>query len=40
MLLTNVVGCRNEDIYIGMPVEAVFEDITEEVTLPKFGPVG
>ncbi len=40
ILLTNVIGCKNEDIYIGMPVEAVFEDITEEVTLPKFRPVG
>jgi hypothetical protein len=33
---TNVVGCRNEDIYIKMPVEAVLEDII----LPKFSPVG
>jgi uncharacterized protein len=40
ILLTNIVGCRNVDIYLGMPVEAVFEDITEEVTLPKFRPAG
>jgi len=40
VLLTNVVGCMNEDLYIGMPVEAVFEDVTEEITLPKFRPVG
>ena len=37
--LTNIVECKNEDIYVGMPVEVVFEDIDEEVTLPKFKPV-
>jgi uncharacterized OB-fold protein len=39
LLMSNIVGCENKDIYIGMPVEVVFEDITEEVTLPKFKPV-
>jgi len=38
-LLTNIVGCSNEDLRIGMDVEAVFEDVTEEMTLPKFRPV-
>ena len=40
LVMTNIVGCANEDIYIGMPVEVVFEDINEEMTLPKFKPVG
>ena len=40
LLLTNIVGCANKDIHIGMPVEVVFEDINEEITLPKFKPVG
>ena len=40
LLMTNIVGCENKDIYIGMPVEVVFEDVTEEVTLPKFKPAG
>ena len=35
----NIVGCANEDVYIGMPVEVVFDDMTDEVTLPKFRPV-
>ena len=35
-LLSNVVDCHNEDIYMDMPVEVVFEAVTEEVTLPKF----
>lgn len=38
VLMTNIVGCRNEDIYIGMPVEVTFEDITSEISLPKFEP--
>ncbi|MBI2165685.1 MAG: Zn-ribbon domain-containing OB-fold protein [Chloroflexi bacterium] len=36
--LANLVGVKNEDIYIGMPVEVVFDDVTPEVTLPKFRP--
>jgi uncharacterized OB-fold protein len=37
-LLTNLVGIENDDIEIGMPVEVVFDDVTEEVTLAKFKP--
>lgn len=39
LLMTNIVGCDNKDIYIGMPVAVVFEDVTEDVTLPKFKPI-
>lgn len=35
---TNLVGCDNRDIVIGMPVEVVFEELTDEVTVPKFRP--
>jgi uncharacterized OB-fold protein len=38
LLVTNIVGCENKDIYIGMPVEVVFEDISDEFSLPKFRP--
>ena len=38
-LNTNLVGVKPHDIKIGMPVEVVFEDITDEVTLPKFRPL-
>ena len=38
-LMSNIVDCKPEDLYIGMPVEVVFDDVTEEVTLPKFRPV-
>jgi hypothetical protein len=37
-LLTNVVGCAPDAVRIGMPVTVVFEDVTPEVTLPKFRP--
>src|SRR3970282_828614 len=35
---SNIVQCRNEDIRCDMPVEVTFEDVTDEVTLPKFRP--
>ena len=35
-LLSNVVGCPPGDLRVGMPLEVVFEDVTPEVTLPKF----
>lgn len=39
-LVTNLVDCQTEDIEIGMPVEVVFDDVTDETTLPKFRPRG
>lgn len=37
-LTSNITGCANTDIRIGMPVEVVYDDITDEVTLAKFRP--
>ena len=37
-LLTNLVDCEPEDVYIDMPVEVVFTDMNEEITLPLFRP--
>lgn len=37
-LMTNVVGCPVEDVVVGMPVEVVYEDVTEEFTLARFRP--
>ncbi len=37
-MITNLMNCRIEDIKMGMPVEVVFDDVTEEVSLPKFRP--
>lgn len=36
MLLSNVIDCEPEKTAIGDPVEVIFEDVTEEITLPKF----
>jgi uncharacterized OB-fold protein len=36
MLLTNIVGADPETLAVGVRVEAVFEKIDEELTLPKF----
>lgn len=37
-LLTNIVDLGKEELRYRMPVEAVFEDVTAEVTLVKFKP--
>ena len=37
-LVSNIVGCPPEQVVCDMPVEVVFEDVTPEVTLPKFKP--
>jgi uncharacterized OB-fold protein len=38
-MITNLVGCKLVDIKIGMQVEVIFEDASEEISLPKFRPV-
>jgi uncharacterized OB-fold protein len=38
-MASNIVGCAPEDVTAGMPVEVVFEKVSEEITLPKFRPV-
>jgi uncharacterized OB-fold protein len=35
-LLSQVVDCQPQELEIGMPVEVVFDDVTAEITLPKF----
>ena len=37
-LTTNVVECTPEAIHVGMPVEVVYEHLTDDVTLPQFRP--
>ena len=38
MMFSNVVGVPNEAIQVGMPLEAIFDDVTSEMTLVKFKP--
>lgn len=35
-IMSNLVGTPNDQIRVGMKVEVVFEDLTPEVTVPKF----
>src|SRR5205814_4069294 len=35
-MMSNVVGSPPAAVHIGAPVEVVFDDVTPEVTLPKF----
>jgi hypothetical protein len=35
-IISNVLGCEPTAIRIGMPVEAAFEDLAPDVTLPQF----
>ena len=37
-LVSNIVDCPIEDMYIDMPLISVFEDVTPEWTLVKFKP--
>ena len=38
-MISTVVNCSNDDLKIGMAVEVVYDDVTSEVTLPKFKPI-
>jgi hypothetical protein len=35
-IVSTVVDCPPDELVIDMPVEVVFEDVTPEITLPKF----
>jgi len=36
---SNITGIKVEDLKVDMPVEVYFDDVTAEVSLPKFRPV-
>lgn len=35
-MISNMYDVKPEDVYIGMPVEVVFEQVADDLTLPKF----
>jgi uncharacterized OB-fold protein len=37
-MTSNLIGVKPHDIRIGMPVQVIFEKVSDEVTLPKFEP--
>ena len=39
-MMSNVVDVDPHEVSIGMDVQVVFDDVTDEVTLPKFKPAG
>ncbi len=38
-MISNVVECDPKDVQIGMPVEVVFEDADDEISIPRFKPL-
>src|SRR5262249_1038611 len=38
-MMTNIVGCRPEEVTVGMPVEVIFEDWSDTISIPKFRPL-
>jgi uncharacterized OB-fold protein len=38
-LLTNILGISHEDVRCEMPVEVVFDDYDDEMSIPKFRPL-
>ncbi|MBM4405486.1 MAG: hypothetical protein FJ039_04780 [Chloroflexi bacterium] len=37
-VFSNIVGCRNEDLRIGMSLEVTFDDVAPGLSIPKFKP--
>ncbi|MDR3557375.1 MAG: Zn-ribbon domain-containing OB-fold protein [Syntrophobacteraceae bacterium] len=38
-MISNIVGCAPEDLQNGMELEVVFDDVSAEITLPKWKPI-
>jgi len=36
MLITNLVGMTREEVKMDMPVQVVFTEATDEITMPQF----
>jgi uncharacterized OB-fold protein len=37
-MMTNIVGCKPEEVAIDMPVKVKFEKVSDEISVPKFEP--
>lgn len=35
-LMSNVIGCAPDAVRVGAPVDVAFDDVTSQMTLPKF----
>ncbi len=38
-LTSDLVECRPEDVYVGMPLEVVFQKVDDKLTIPLFRPL-
>jgi uncharacterized OB-fold protein len=38
-LLTDIIGCNPSDVTCDMPLDVIWHDISEELSLPKFKPI-
>jgi len=38
-MMSNIVDCKPEEVKCDLKVEVVFDEVTEEFTLPKFRPI-
>jgi len=39
MITTNIVGVENDEIYAGMKVRVEWDDVSDEISVPRFAPV-
>jgi uncharacterized protein len=37
-LLTNIVGCKPEEVTCGLEVDVAWDDVTPDISLPRFRP--
>ena len=35
-MIANMYDVTRDEIYVGMPVEVMFDDVADDLTLPKF----
>lgn len=38
-LTSNLVDCQPDDVYIGMPLEVIFQRVNDKLTMPLFKPM-
>lgn len=37
-MISNIIGIPPDEVACEMPVQVIYEDVTDDVTLPKFAP--
>ena len=39
-IVSNIIGVADSELRVDMPLEAVFDDVSDDVTLVRFKPAG